>query len=115
MPIMDGVTATKQARKEGYTLPIIAMTANAMAQDIETCTNAGMNDHVTKPIDVSRLYNVLKQYLNAPVLAEEPSTLPASTPPSKSSSKKSAQSNGLTNAPNPKTFGVVKLKTLPKR
>ncbi len=70
MPVMDGVTATKRAREEGYTLPIIAMTANAMTQDIEACRKVGMNAHVTKPIDVARLYQVLKQYLNAPALVE---------------------------------------------
>ncbi|WP_104398505.1 hybrid sensor histidine kinase/response regulator [Vibrio penaeicida] len=107
MPIMDGVTATKRAREDGYTLPIVAMTANAMAQDIETCTNAGMNDHVTKPIDVSRLYNVLKQYLNVPVLAEESSVIPSSTSSSKTSPSKTSPSEGSTNTHKSEDIGGV--------
>ncbi|BCL73561.1 hybrid sensor histidine kinase/response regulator [Vibrio nigripulchritudo] len=71
MPVMDGVTAAKEARKKGVSIPIVAMTANAMAQDIETCMNAGMDDHVTKPIDVARLYSVLSQYLSVTNLPEE--------------------------------------------
>ena len=71
MPVMDGITATKQARERGVTIPIIAMTANAMAQDIETCMNAGMNSHVTKPIDVASLYSVLAEYLNIGSVSED--------------------------------------------
>ncbi len=67
MPVMDGITATKAIRKraEWATLPIVAMTANAMQSDVERCHEAGMNDHVAKPINVHNLYQVLSQYLSA--------------------------------------------------
>ena len=53
MPVMDGVSATREIRQfpQFATLPIIAMTANAMLQDKERCFAAGMNDHIAKPID----------------------------------------------------------------
>jgi two-component system sensor histidine kinase/response regulator len=61
MPVMDGFEATKIIRKDlGLTdLPIVAMTANAMASDREACLRAGMNDHVGKPFDLSHLVWVL--------------------------------------------------------
>ncbi|MDP1524382.1 MAG: response regulator [Rhodocyclaceae bacterium] len=67
MPVMDGLTATREIRRqEKYrNLPVIAMTANAMANDRERCLEVGMNDHIGKPIDVSELYAVLAQYLPA--------------------------------------------------
>jgi CheY-like chemotaxis protein len=53
MPEMDGYAATREIRKlpNGKAIPIIAMTANAMATDIQTCHDAGMNAHIGKPID----------------------------------------------------------------
>ncbi|MCV2370387.1 PAS-domain containing protein [Roseateles oligotrophus] len=61
MPVMDGYTATRAIRGElGLTqLPIVAMTANAMASDREDCLAAGMNDHVGKPFDLEHLVEVL--------------------------------------------------------
>lgn len=65
MPIMDGYQATQKLRQmPGLDkLPVIAMTANAMAGDREMCLRAGMNDHIAKPIEVARLYQVLLEYL----------------------------------------------------
>ncbi|MBF0455458.1 MAG: response regulator [Magnetococcales bacterium] len=65
MPLMDGYTATREIRKmsEYDDLPIIAMTANAMAGDRERCLEAGMNDHVAKPIDPQRLYATLVKWI----------------------------------------------------
>lgn len=65
MPVMDGVSATVEIRKEARfaNLPIIAMTANAMIQDQEKCTKAGMNDHVTKPIDPDNLFAALLKWI----------------------------------------------------
>ena len=61
MPVMDGFTATRAIRKDlGLAqLPIIAMTANAMASDREDCLEAGMTDHVGKPFDLNYLVQVL--------------------------------------------------------
>ena len=64
MPVMDGVTATKAIRSKPQlsNLPIIAMTANVMAADREKCIEAGMNDHVAKPIDPDELFTVLLRW-----------------------------------------------------
>jgi CheY-like chemotaxis protein len=61
MPVMDGYAATRVIRQElGLThLPIIAMTANAMASDREACLQAGMDDHVGKPFELSHLVDTL--------------------------------------------------------
>ena len=65
MPVMDGVTATKAIRSKPQlsNLPIIAMTANVMAADREKCIEAGMNDHVAKPIDPDELLTVLLRWI----------------------------------------------------
>ncbi len=67
MPIMDGLTATRQIRRLGTQaakeIPIIAMTANACAEDVEACKQAGMVDHIGKPIDVDILIAKLQAYL----------------------------------------------------
>ncbi|SAK45863.1 multi-sensor hybrid histidine kinase [Caballeronia pedi] len=62
MPDLDGLEATRLIRADGRfaALPIIAMTANASGADREACLQAGMNDHVGKPIDVERLVAVLR-------------------------------------------------------
>ena len=65
MPVMDGLEATRQIRTlpAFHTLPILAMTANAMAGDRERSIAAGMNDHITKPIDPDELFDVLLRWL----------------------------------------------------
>ena len=65
MPVMDGLEATRRIRAlPGFaTLPILAMTANAMAGDRERSLEAGMNDHITKPIDPDELFDVLLRWL----------------------------------------------------
>jgi len=74
MPVMDGVTATKEIRKnpEFADLPIIAMTANAMHSDKQLCYEAGMNDYVSKPIDIDQLLNCLRRWLKAKNLVVKP-------------------------------------------
>ncbi|MFA7239510.1 MAG: response regulator [Sulfuricellaceae bacterium] len=65
MPEMDGFTATRLIREDGrfQALPIIAMTAHAMAGDRERSLEAGMNDHITKPINVEVLYAALEKWI----------------------------------------------------
>lgn len=65
MPVMDGYTAARSIRAcqhpQAQNIPIIAMTANAFAQDVQHCLDAGMNAHVAKPVDQSKLLSVLVQ------------------------------------------------------
>ena len=65
MPVMDGITATKEIRKQTRfkSLHIIAMTANAMKADRDLCLAAGMNDHIAKPIDVKTLFQILERWI----------------------------------------------------
>jgi two-component system sensor histidine kinase/response regulator len=79
MPVMDGVTATREIRKrpEGATLPIVAMTANAMASDRDRCLEAGMNDHVAKPIDPEQLWITLRRWIKPMRDATGPMSVPA--------------------------------------
>jgi len=65
MPIMDGFQATRKIREDARfaNLPILAMTANAMAGDKEKCIECGMNDHIAKPIDVNQLFSTLARWI----------------------------------------------------
>ncbi|MDP4027796.1 MAG: response regulator [Gallionella sp.] len=71
MPVMDGFEATRKIREDTRFahLPILAMTANAMAGDKEKCIECGMNDHIAKPIDVDQLFITLGYWIRpkAPV------------------------------------------------
>ncbi|HSV36781.1 MAG TPA: DAHL domain-containing protein [Ramlibacter sp.] len=90
MPVMDGVTAAREIRAmERYKdLPVVAMTANAMAQDRRTCLDAGMNDCLVKPFDPQDLWTVVLRWVRpgkaaapAPVAcAAQPSDAPAGIP-----------------------------------
>ncbi len=63
MPIMDGYEATLNIRIMNKDIPIIALTANAMVEDIEKAKHSGMNRHLKKPIEVEKLYETLASYL----------------------------------------------------
>lgn len=81
MPVMDGVTATEAIRKNPqHTMPIIAMTANVMAEDVERCLAAGMNDHISKPIDPVAMYQTLGRWLPAAEPSAEPTEVPVVEP-----------------------------------
>ena len=69
MPVMNGYEATKAIRamhrRDAKTLPIIAMTANAMEEDKEAALKSGMNAHIAKPLDIDLFMSVLRQFLPA--------------------------------------------------
>lgn len=69
MPVMDGCTAAKAIRdlprRDVQSLPIIAMTANAFADDRQRTRDAGMNEHLAKPVDMEQLQQVLRKWLSA--------------------------------------------------
>ena len=64
MPVMNGYDAAKKIRRmddpQKAGIPIIAMTANAFAEDVQACLDAGMNAHVSKPLDIGTLERALK-------------------------------------------------------
>jgi len=66
MPVMDGHTATRHIRalpcEEAKTVPIIALTANTLEEDIRESLDAGMNDHLTKPVEPEKVLALLEQY-----------------------------------------------------
>ena len=64
MPIMDGYEATKQIREQNKLIPIVALTANAMKEDMEKTSKAKMNAHLNKPIEVENLYKILLKYIS---------------------------------------------------
>ena len=67
MPVMNGYEAAQAIRSSTHpqsaTIPIIAMTANAFAEDIKNALSAGMNAHIAKPIDPQKLYETLAAYI----------------------------------------------------
>ena len=66
MPVMDGVTATRAMRDAGLSLPIVAMTANAMEQDRQRCMDAGMDDFLSKPVEPHEMIRLARRWLTAP-------------------------------------------------
>ena len=68
MPVMDGLEATRLIRRHvnATQLPIIAMTAHAMEQERQLCLDAGMNDHLTKPVDPKSLTRTLGRWITGP-------------------------------------------------
>ena len=68
MPEMNGYETTKAIRNlpdrpDGKEIPIIAMTANAFTEDVQAALNAGMDDHVAKPVDMSILISVITKHI----------------------------------------------------
>ena len=67
MPVMNGYEATRSIRSmeraDAREIPIIAMTANAFAEDAETAKQAGMNAHLSKPLDIQKMLTVIAKYM----------------------------------------------------
>jgi len=67
MPVMDGLEATRRIRAmnrpDAKSVPIIAMTANAYAEDVDDCLKAGMNAHIAKPINVVEMFRTLGRFV----------------------------------------------------
>ena len=66
MPLMDGYEATRQIRKldrtDASSIPIIALTANAFAEDVQRCLDAGMNAHLAKPLDIEKVKKTICEH-----------------------------------------------------
>ena len=67
MPEMNGFEAAREIlateRPDATTIPIIAMSANVFKEDVEACKEAGMKDHIAKPLDIQRILNIIEKYV----------------------------------------------------
>jgi len=86
MPVLDGLEAITLLRKQGYTRPVVSLTANAMMSTREKCIKAGADDYLVKPIDLTQFYDTLNTYL-AEVNETTGSTEETDTDDSEKSSK----------------------------
>jgi two-component system, sensor histidine kinase and response regulator len=82
MPEMDGITATRIIRETvpADALPIIAMTAHAYEEERQQCLDAGMNDHIAKPVNPQALMDTLSRWLRAPDAPVQPAPEPPAPP-----------------------------------
>lgn len=78
MPVMNGYDAARAIRRQGLTIPVVALTAHAMKGDDQKCYEAGCNDYITKPIDRENLKSLLRRYLQPSASVNKT----APTPPS---------------------------------
>ena len=62
MPVMDGYTAARKLREQGYARPIIALTAHAMTDDAVKCVEAGCDDYASKPVNRQKLLELVSKY-----------------------------------------------------
>ncbi len=102
MPGLDGLQATRELRRLGHAEPVLAMTANAFAEDRMACLAAGMNDHLGKPVQPEELYAALLRWLppsgpSAPPAPAASTAVPASPLPSPAPAAPTA----ATTAPSP--------------
>jgi two-component system sensor histidine kinase/response regulator len=96
MPIMDGYQATAKLRSDARfaTLPIIAMTAHATVEERQRCLDAGMNDHISKPIDPEHLFETVGRFYQPPLKILSSDTL-SSTGGEERGERKSSQLDEL--------------------
>lgn len=86
MPVMDGYAACRVIREEDNAMPIIAMTASAFDKDRQQALAAGMNDHISKPVDITTMFRVLEKWVvsthapNLDAISTEDRTLPQKLP-----------------------------------
>jgi two-component system, sensor histidine kinase and response regulator len=88
MPEMDGFEATREIRRRelssiGKRVPVIAVTANAMAQDREECLNAGMDDHLSKPFSMLTMQDMLDRWMPQAASTQSEAAEPAARAPAK--------------------------------
>lgn len=75
MPVLDGYTATRRLRSQGYRLPVVAITANALPHHQQMCFDAGMDDYISKPLRRAELERVLARFLQSqPDHEKDPAT-----------------------------------------
>jgi CheY-like chemotaxis protein len=78
MPVMDGLTATRRIRgladREAAATPIIAMTANVLPEQVARCREAGMDDHLGKPINLPHLLAALDYWSSVRAADDEPAS-----------------------------------------
>jgi CheY-like chemotaxis protein len=83
MPEMDGFEATMEIRRREQSarsarMPIVALTANAMAQDREECLNAGMDDHLSKPFSMQTMQDMLNRWISRAASPAQAAAMPSS-------------------------------------
>lgn len=84
MPVMDGYHATRTLRQQGFTVPIIALTANAMQGDEQKCLDAGCTSFLSKPVEIDKLHDRLAEFLGTtktvPIQEQAPSPIHEQAP-----------------------------------
>ncbi len=119
MPELDGYGATMQLRSSGYTMPIVALTANAMAEDRARCIASGCTDYLSKPVAREHLLSTVKRHMNriqAGGANRSPAAAPATTAPAPAAPTPASPVPTSTGAPSVKPELVARfIARLPQR